>query len=195
MTSQRHSDPILDAAAATVIDLGLRRTTVAEVARRAGLSRMTVYRQYGDLGAVVAALLSEEMEQLVEEVRAATEGLPTARARAVESTARVVARLAHHPLLRRVLDLDPETLLPYVTDRLGSSQRAIVRVLVEEITNGMADGSVRAVDPQLAALVLEVAAQSFVFSARVVTAEADEADVLDELRHLVDGYLRPEPRP
>ncbi|MGH8866693.1 MAG: TetR/AcrR family transcriptional regulator [Actinomycetes bacterium] len=183
-------DPILVAAHASIMDLGLRRTTVAEVARRAGLSRMTVYRQYGDLASVVGALLSAETGRLGAEVRTAAARLPTARERAVECTVRVVAGLAHHPLLRRVLDLDPESLLPYVTDRLGSSQRALVAVLEDEIADGVRDGSIRDVDPHRAALTLLLAAQSFVFSARVVAAEDDEDEVLDELRHLADGYLR-----
>lgn len=187
----RHTDPILDAAYASIMDIGLRRTTVAEVARRAGLSRMTVYRQYGDLTAVVSGLLAEEMGDLVTEVRDAVATLPTARERAVESTVRVVRGLGHHPLLRRVLDLDPESLLPYVTDRLGTTQRVILGVLTEEIAAGKADGSIRDVDPALAAFTLELAAQSFVFSSRVVQAEGHEAEVLDELRQLADGYLRP----
>lgn len=190
-----HGDPILDAAFASIMDIGLRRTTVAEVSRRAGVSRMTVYRQYGDLVAVVGALLTSEMGRLVEAVRTATAGLPTARERTVESTVQVVSALRHHPLLRRVLDLDPESLLPYITDRLGSSQRAVVGVLAEEIAAGQVDGSVRKADARLAALILEIAAQSFVFSGRIVSTEAP-ADVatdpvLDELRLLVDGYLRP----
>jgi AcrR family transcriptional regulator len=204
MTSQRHTtaqvpvrpfpghgDPVLDAAYASVMDLGLRRTTVAEVARRAGVSRMTVYRQYGDLDTVVGALLSAETARLSSDVAATVAALPTARARAVESVARVVDGLAHHPLLRRVLDLDPESLIPYVTDRLGGAQRALVGVLADEVAAGVADGSVRDVEPRRAALTLLLAAQSFVFSARVVAAEDREADVLDELRRLADGYLRP----
>ncbi len=43
-------DQILDAARSCVLDFGLRRTTLAEVARRAGVSRPTVYRRWPDTG-------------------------------------------------------------------------------------------------------------------------------------------------
>ena len=45
-------DPLLAATRDCVMDVGLKRTTLADVARRAGVSRMTVYRQYGDLSAI-----------------------------------------------------------------------------------------------------------------------------------------------
>ena len=50
MTSLRHNEPLdpqsayLDAARACILDVGWRRTTLTEVARRAGVSRMTIYR-------------------------------------------------------------------------------------------------------------------------------------------------------
>ena len=34
-----------------------------------------------------------------------------------------VSRLADHPLVTRVLELDPELILPFVVDRLGSGQQ------------------------------------------------------------------------
>ena len=62
MTSIRNT--LLDATQASVLDVGLRRTTLADVARRAGVSRMTVYRQFDDLTSLVAALLTREISAL-----------------------------------------------------------------------------------------------------------------------------------
>src|SRR6476619_4028320 len=101
MTSQRHTAerpvpkgaPLLDAARECVLDVGLRRTTLADVARRAGVSRMTVYRQYGDLPTIVNALLTCEFVALIETVRRDVEHLPTARERLVEAGVRLVAAL------------------------------------------------------------------------------------------------------
>ena len=53
-------DRILDAARDTILAVGLRRTTVSDVARRAGLSRMTVYRRYPDGAALIRALMWRE---------------------------------------------------------------------------------------------------------------------------------------
>ena len=60
MTSLRHNsaeieapraprDAYLDAARDCILDVGWRRTTLTEVARRAGVSRMTIYRTWADI--------------------------------------------------------------------------------------------------------------------------------------------------
>lgn len=196
MESQRHivvppPDPILDAARACVLDVGLRRTTLADVARRAGVSRMTVYRQYGDLSAIVSALLSAELLGLMESARVEAATQPTARERLVEEGVLVVERLSQHPLWCKVLDLDPELLLPLVVDRFGSSQRAAVELVAAQVAEGQREGSVRAGDPQLLATCLLLTAQSFVFSARIIAAQHKSEHTGAELRRLLTGYLLP----
>jgi AcrR family transcriptional regulator len=199
MTSQRHTslptvddDVVLAAARAAVLDVGLRRTTLAEVARRAGVSRMTVYRQYGDLGGIVSALLTAELLGLIDAAREQVAHLATGRERLVEAAVLVVDRLAVHPLWCRVLDLDPELLLPLVVDRFGATQRVAVDLVAVQVQEGQHDGSVRTdVDPALAATCLLLTAQSFVFSARILAAEAKAQASGGELRRLLDSYLQP----
>ena len=192
MTSQCHTaatpplDPVLAAARECVMDVGLKRTTLADVARRAGVSRMTVYRQYGDLQTIVSELLTRELVAVLDRARDAVASLPTARERLVEAGVRTVEEVTHHPLYRRVLDLDPELLLPLVVDRFGSTQRAAIDLIAAQVKEGQHDGSIRLVDARLAATCLQLTAQSFVFSARVV----DGQPVGNELRHLLDAYLR-----
>jgi AcrR family transcriptional regulator len=180
-------DPLLAAARDCVMDVGFKRMTLADVARRAGVSRMTVYRQYGDLRSIVSELLTCELVALIEQARAGAGDLPTARERLVEAAVRTVEALAAHPLYRRVLDLDPELLLPLVVDRFGSTQRAAIDLVAVQVEEGQRDGSIRTVDAALAATCLQLTAQSFVFSARVVEGQPVGA----ELRHLLDAYLRP----
>lgn len=194
MAPQRHNDDrVLAAARAAILDIGLRRTTLAEVARRAGVSRMTLYRQYGDLDAIVSALLTEEFAAVFERIQADTAGAEHGRRRVAEAVTRTVAAIADHPLYRRILALDPELLLPFVVDRIGSTQRNARQLLATLVEGGQQDGSIRDVDPHLAASVIGTAAQSFVFSARVIDAEHDPAAVARELHELVEGYLAPGP--
>lgn len=205
MTSQRHGagtaprpaegdrdepadlEPVLAAARRCVLDVGLRRTTLADVARRAGVSRMTVYRQYGDLPSLVSALLTRELLAVIEQARRAAANQPTARQRLVEATVRTVVEVTAHPLYRRVLDVDPELLLPLVVDRFGSTQQAAVDLLADLVAEGHRDGSIRPVEPRRAAVCLQLTAQSFVFSARVVR----DLPMTEELRHLLERYLQP----
>ena len=172
------------------MDVGLRRTTLADVARRAGVSRMTVYRQWNDLATIVGTLLTNELLGLMDRIGAEVAYLPTARERLVEAAARIAAEVVHHPLYRKVLDTDPELLLPLVFDRFGSTQQAAIDLVVEQITEGQRDGSIRSGDPRLLSTCLLLTAQSFVFSARVVEAAHSAAATDAELRRLLDGYLR-----
>ncbi len=184
-------DAVLMAARSLALDVGYRRTTIADVARRAGLSRMTVYRQYEDLNAIWSALLTTELVAMLqaEATRAAT--LPTGRERLVAAASALPSGIAAHPLFRRALDLDPEMLLPLVVDRLGSSQRAVLVIVEEQITLGQADGSVRPMEPTTGALAVLLAAQSFVFSARVIAGSTQGDAVWVELPEFIDRYLRP----
>ncbi|MBV8445101.1 MAG: helix-turn-helix transcriptional regulator, partial [Candidatus Dormibacteraeota bacterium] len=82
--SRRHSDAaVLEAARECVADVGVRRTTVADVARRAGASRMTVYRMFPDAGALWSTLLTTEFTEVVGAAEAETAHLPTARQRQI----------------------------------------------------------------------------------------------------------------
>lgn len=202
MLSQRHIqvvgersllDPLLAATRDSILDVGLRRTTLADVARRAGVSRMTAYRQYGDLDALVSALLTDELVAAVEDVSRQVAGYPTARARLVEAAVLLVPRIAAHPLYRRILALDPELLMPLVVDRFGSTQQAVGAVIAAQIRAGRRDGSIRrGASADLVSVHLLVALQSFVFSARVLAATHPAAATGRELRALVDGYLAPD---
>jgi AcrR family transcriptional regulator len=176
---------LLEAAREALLEVGLSRMTLADVARRAGVSRMTVYRQHSDLATLVSAVLTRELTQVMEEVGAEVRGLPTAKDRLVQSAVLVVRRMDDHPVYRRILDLDPELLLPLVVERFGSTQRAALALAATTVVEGQQDGSIRRLDPDVAATTVLLVCQSFVFSARLV-----DAAVLEELAHVLDGYLR-----
>jgi AcrR family transcriptional regulator len=197
--SQRHSTddppgaadadgPLLDAARACVLAVGVRRTTFSDVARRAGVSRMTLYRRFGDLEALLSALMTREFGRLIASAREHARDLPSTRERVVATVVHGARALADDPLFGRLLDLDPELLLPYVTVRLGGVQRIAVAGTTEELAAD--DGSVRTdVPPAALAAAIELMVRGFVLAAH---AEREPAlDPWAELGRAVDGYLRP----
>ncbi|HEX4701739.1 MAG TPA: helix-turn-helix domain-containing protein, partial [Pseudonocardiaceae bacterium] len=121
MTSNRHSsrvedDVLLDAARHCVLSVGVRRTTLTDIAKRAGTSRMTVYRRFPGVTSVVAALMTREFGALLGET---VDIAGTARERLVGAAVRAATRLVGDPLLTSVLDRDAELLLPYLVERIG----------------------------------------------------------------------------
>ncbi|MED7952517.1 TetR/AcrR family transcriptional regulator [Kitasatospora sp. NPDC058201] len=181
-------DAILDAAADLVIQLGVRRTQLAEIARRAGVSRPTVYRRWPDVRAVIGALLTREIAATQEAVRLA--GVD--RAAFVDGVVEVAVRLRDHPVLGALLrSADSDTLFEYVVERLGTSQRGLLEALRAGIAQGQEHGSIRAGDPvELAAMVLLIA-QSTVQSHRMVAQLLSEDAWRRELARALDGYLAP----
>src|SRR3954471_8870339 len=68
MTSLRHNpdqaassdDAYLDAAREAILAVGWSRTTLTDIARRAGVSRMTLYRRWPDTQTLLADLMTRE---------------------------------------------------------------------------------------------------------------------------------------
>jgi AcrR family transcriptional regulator len=188
------SDPtteaILDATRASLLDFGVRRTTLTDIARRASVSRMTVYRRYPDVDAILRDLMTREFSGLMEALVARVEGAD-GRERIRRLVLAGVRELREHPLLAKVLEAEPELLLPYVLGAMGGSQRHALTLMERAIAAGQADGSIRAGNARLLATALLLVTQSFVFSAH--TAEGLEATDLDgELDRVVDATLAPE---
>ncbi|MEU1505557.1 TetR/AcrR family transcriptional regulator [Kitasatospora sp. NPDC005748] len=181
-------DAILDAAAELIVHLGVRRTQLAEIARRAGVSRPTVYRRWPDVRAVIGALLTREILATQATVPLVGED----RAAFVEGVVEVAVRLRDHPVLAALLrSADSDALFEYVVERLGTSQLGLLEALRRGIEQGQAHGSVRAGEPvELAAMVLLIA-QSTVQSHRMVAQLLPEAAWRRELARALNGYLAP----
>ena len=181
---------ILDATRASVLAVGVRRTTLTDVARRAGVSRMTVYRLVPDVTTLILEVMSREFAALFAAAEHDARRRRTARARIAATTTSVVRRLHDAPLFHRVLDVDPELLLPYLTDRLGTTQRIAIAHIRRMVAEGQSDGSVRRGDLDTMALALVLMVTPFVVSARLLDGVGAEP-VLSELEHVVDAALRP----
>lgn len=182
-------DVLLDAAKTCVLSAGVRRTTLAEIARTAGVSRMTLYRRFPDVRSVLIRLMTREFSTLLRRAIDETAPTSTARQRLVASAVAAVRALVANPLMRTVLDVDAELVLPYVTRRLGSTQRLAEEALGAIIAEGHRDGSIRRADRAVQVRAVLLVVQSFVLSLRPATADIDEQSLLAELRHVLDSAL------
>jgi AcrR family transcriptional regulator len=181
---------VLAAVRDAVLAVGVRRTTLTDVARRAGVSRMTLYRMVPDVETLLLELMTRELGGLLQDVEVGAARRRTARARLVAAMVGVARRLPDEPLFRRVLEVDPELLLPYLTHRIGSTQLIGLGHLRRGVAEGHADRSVRRGDLDVMALTLLVMVTSMVVSARLLDQVGCEA-ALRDLERGLDGWLRP----
>lgn len=179
---------LLDAARSCVLAIGVGRTTLTEVARRAQVSRMTLYRRFPDVRSLIAALMTREFGGLLAEISASLTG-PTARERLVTGLVTGIKALTHNPIMRAALDLEPELILPYVVQRLGSTQRLTEQFIADQLKAGHDDGSIRVADVPTQARAVLLVVQSFVLSLRPATSDVDSDALLDELAKMLEGAL------
>ncbi|MFC7843763.1 TetR/AcrR family transcriptional regulator [Streptomyces sp. NPDC057382] len=205
MTPNRHNgsdrqkssdnDVVLDAVRDCVLAVGVRRTTMTDVARRAGVSRMTLYRRWPDVRSLVGDLMTREW------IAVATGAMPERRPELgtrpplVDGLVAGVTAFRAHPLFQKIVDVDPELLLPYVLDRRGASQEALLELLAGALREGHADGSVRRAPARLQARTVLLILQSFALSLRTMTDEDDAGltseAFLAELRTVLERTLTP----
>jgi len=151
MTSLRHNaeprDVYLDAARDCILDVGWRRTTLTEVARRAGVSRMTIYRTWADMPQLLGDLMTREWAGVVADSLAEEDRDAPTIERLVGDIVGTVQRLRENELFVRIVDLDPELILPYLFSRRGRSQDGILELTVAALREAQAEGAARAGNP------------------------------------------------
>src|SRR4051794_19437310 len=112
-------DAVFDRVAAAALEEfaehGIRRTSIEDVARRAGVSRMTVFRRFESKQGLVEVVIAREVRRGMEELDLLWEGAETLEDRLVEGFAFAGRYVRVHPLFNGILRREPEVLLPPLT--------------------------------------------------------------------------------
>jgi AcrR family transcriptional regulator len=120
-------DRLLDAAAAAFREQGWRRLTMAKIADRAGVSRQTVYNEFGTKQQMAEQLIMREVETFLaivrEQFQAEDEFVPAVRS----AVAGALETAERNALLRSVLESDQSgdaELLPFIVQSQWLIDRA-----------------------------------------------------------------------
>lgn len=112
-------DALFDRVAAAALDEfaehGIRRTSMEDVARRAGVSRMTVFRRFASKQRLVEIVIAREVHRGMQELDLLWEGAETLEDRLVAGFEFAGRYVRGHPLFDRLLRSEPEVLLPPLT--------------------------------------------------------------------------------
>ncbi|HEX3649268.1 MAG TPA: helix-turn-helix domain-containing protein [Pseudonocardiaceae bacterium] len=123
---------ILDAALAEYLEHGFRRTSVDDVARRAGLGRATIYRRFAARDEIVQAVLLRETRRFFADIAAATHELPDVADRMVEGFVVGLRNARTQPLLQQILASEPESSIPFLTTRGGPAMAVLREFLLRQ---------------------------------------------------------------
>lgn len=112
-------DALLDAAYDLAVTTGWQRARMADVAAAAGVSRQTLYDQFGGRDGLALHLALRETGRFVDGVERAMDRHPDDVRAAVEAAASYALSTARdNPLIRSILTEDGDAgLLPYMTTR------------------------------------------------------------------------------
>jgi TetR/AcrR family transcriptional regulator, repressor for uid operon len=127
------SERILDAALALAAGSGLRHLTMDDVARKARVGRMTVYRRFGSRAALIDALAVRECRRCLDTIAAALDPDDPLDERAATLFTATLKVIREHPLLERLARVEPEALLFELTRNDSEVFRLVREFLISLI--------------------------------------------------------------
>jgi TetR/AcrR family transcriptional regulator, repressor for uid operon len=125
------ADRIAAAALEQFAELGIRRSTMSDIARRAGVSKMTVFRHFTNKQGLVEDVIARELRRALAEIDRRWGTGSTIEERLVEGFGFAVSFVRGHPLFDKLLRAEPDMLLPLLTVD-GAPLLALYRTLIAE---------------------------------------------------------------
>jgi AcrR family transcriptional regulator len=101
------AERILDAALVELGARGIGASTADDIASRAGVGRVTVFRKFGSKDGLVQALVVRELQRFIATVDAAIEPIDDPAERVAEAFVATVRTSASHPLVARLARFEP----------------------------------------------------------------------------------------
>lgn len=123
--SDPSTEAILDAALVEFDRHGIRRVALDDVARRAGVSRTTIYRRFANKDDLVSAVMDRENERLFADI---ADELKSARPQSnyyVEAFTQAILRGRRHRVLNRMVTDEPALTLQLARTHYGAAVRRI----------------------------------------------------------------------
>jgi AcrR family transcriptional regulator len=117
---------ILEATVACLGRYGIAKTTVDDAAREAGVARATVYRHFPDgKDQLIAEAITWAVGQFFAELALAVQGAPDFPSLLEQAIAHAHRAVDEHVVLQKVLETEPERLLPQLTQSAPQVQAVL----------------------------------------------------------------------
>jgi TetR/AcrR family fatty acid metabolism transcriptional regulator len=137
---------------------GYRRTSIAEIARDAGIAVGTVYRYFPGKEAIFLAVVEDLNDAWLAESRRALDGPGTATDRLQRLGAASIRFAADNALITAIAMRDTDIVFAPLLERVHEDmQRRNVAMIAGVVRDGIREGTFRDVDPERTAYVLFMA--------------------------------------
>jgi AcrR family transcriptional regulator len=169
MSAADRAASIVAAATELFSEVGYHRCTMAEVARRVGVSEPVVFQNFGSKSAVFVAVIESAAQRVSTVMREQADAHPSVGAWLAELLGADLGHVHARGTLG-VLFADATTVAgePEVKDAIGRANRTVAGTVTELFTRGQKEGSIRQdLDPETSAwwLLSLLASQEFRFTA------------------------------
>ena len=189
------SDELLDRVAAAALaqfaDFGIRRSTIDDVARRAGVSRVTVFRRFENKQRLIEVVVAREIRRGAAELAKVWQDGESLEQRMLHGFSFTVSFVRGHPLFDRLLRSEPEILLPLLTVEGGPALELYRSLIAELLRAEIQAGRAATADPDRVAEVIARLAISLVLT-RDGTVSLDDPESMAALvKHVLLPILEP----
>jgi AcrR family transcriptional regulator len=175
------------------MQFGLRRSTMEDVAKRARVSRITIYRRFPTKRELVLAVILREARRALVAVDRAVRPLERVDERLVEGFVATLRIARSHPLLSRLLATEAEVVLPYLTTQAGPVLAVARTFLANHIRHFQEIGAVRRFDPEPIAELIVRLCHSFLLTPEgAIALDDDRRARAFASRYLVPILMRPQ---
>lgn len=166
---------VLDSALSAFMDFGIKRTSMGEIARRAGISPATLYRRFESKNDLVEAVTIREAQRFVAKIDKRVQTVSGSEDQLVEIFVAFISAIAGNPLLLRLLRTEPDLVLPRLTTEAGpilAVGRTYLAAKLRELSDSGDDADF---DPDLIAEIMARLAQSLALTPDGLIPIEDEA--------------------
>ncbi|EGD43275.1 putative protein TPRXL [Nocardioidaceae bacterium Broad-1] len=179
---------LLDAAAEQFRRIGIRRTTMEEVAKRAGVARITVYRRFANKDALVEQVVRREFRRYFDQFVLDIADAADAAERVEIGFASAMRTIRGNPLIGGLLTVETDSLVHSIVGDGGRTVATIARFVAGQLRREQRAGNVPAeVEVDLVAELMVRTSTSFLVTPSEVVDIDDEA----QLRALARLFLVP----
>jgi len=179
---------LLDAAHDQFRRFGIRRSTMEDVARRAGVARITAYRRFTTKDALVEHVVRREFRRYFDQFLIDIKQAETVADRVVLGFVSALQAIRSNPLIGGLMAAEPDLVVPSMIGDDGRTLATVQRFIAGQLRREQEAGNVSGdVDVELVAEMMTRVCTSFLVTPSLVVDLDDE----EHLRMIARQFLVP----